>query len=108
MRVVMIISGLIISARGEHYQPFPCEVVDYLTLGDVNATMEAFPRCSSRVSGTESGQWTMVRADIHSGSIVEIAAALQLGFAVGGWLSIAIHAIGIELYVGTHSTPMRS
>lgn len=105
MRLIMIISGLIISTHGEHYQPFQCEVVDYLTLGDVNATMTTFPGCSPHASTAESGQWAMVRANMYSGSIIETVAALQLGFALGGWLSIAIHAIGIELYVGTDPTP---
>ena len=71
----------------------PCDVVEFLnsSTGQISGPL---PGCTS------PDAWTAVRANINdSTSPLGPAASLRAGFGMAGWLALALHAIGVEIYV---------
>ena len=89
----MIIAATIISMDSIDpvYQAMPCDKLNsfYDTTSEL---LEAHPICAS-LSAISS-----VKANMN-GTVEQIAAALSLCFSMAVWLALAIHAIGIEIYV---------
>ncbi|KAL8726533.1 MAG: hypothetical protein Q9166_006665 [cf. Caloplaca sp. 2 TL-2023] len=96
LRIIMIISALIISKTGGFYQAWPCEKISFLFEDDPAGFQRAYPACFT-ANGTMDG-WVAVRAKF-AGNAPQIAASLGLTFGSAGWLALAIHAIGVELYL---------
>ncbi|SPO01574.1 uncharacterized protein DNG_04247 [Cephalotrichum gorgonifer] len=101
MRPILILVAWL-SSKTPTYDAFPCKVVEYILSGDQAELLARFPSCARYVSGEDLEEWTVVKANFPVGDDVGSAAALRIGFAVGGALAIAIHAIGIEAYL--HAT----
>ena len=99
VRPILFITALIISSQGTYHEAIPCSVIEFLnSTGQVSDT---FPTCTS------PDAWTVVRADINdSASPVGPAASLRAGFGMAGWLALALHAIGVEIYVIPFLTPL--
>lgn len=91
----MIITTVVITSIGDYYTSRPCAQLQFATKGDVGAI---WPECVAFVNGTNPSQMAVVHADFN-GRSAEIGAALGMSFGMALWLSIAIHAIGIEFYV---------
>jgi hypothetical protein len=96
MRVILIIMAPIISQSSDfftYYQTFPCDQIAETAGPDVALTYAA---CRDDPSGVAA-----VRANFggSAANIMEIAAALQLGFAASCWLGLTIHAVGVEIYL---------
>lgn len=67
---------------------------------NVNRTLALYPDCASYFSGENPGQQTVVHADLPGAtSAAEAGAATGMVFGMAVWLALAIHAIGIEIYV---------
>ncbi|KAK2049353.1 hypothetical protein LZ31DRAFT_339932 [Colletotrichum somersetense] len=99
LRLIMFFSASIISRIGTYYAARPCGQVAY-TVGDSNRTLELYPDCAAYFSGANPHQQTIVHADIITAtSAAEVGAALGLSFGMAFWLALAIHAIGIEIYL---------
>lgn len=91
VRPILFITALIISNQGPYYEAMPCHVVEFLnSTGQVS---NRFPTCTS------PDAWTVARADMNDKSPTGPAASLRAGFGMAGWLALALHAIGIEIYV---------
>lgn len=88
----MISAASIISLWGPFYKAYQCDKV--ASFYDTNKDLlAAYPACSS------SSAWVAVKADMNGTSGVNAAAALNLSFGMSVWLALALHAIGVELYV---------
>ncbi|OQE28500.1 hypothetical protein PENSTE_c003G04937 [Penicillium steckii] len=95
-RIIMISAASIISLWGPFYKAYKCDKV--ASFYDTNKDLlAAYPACSS------SSAWVAVKADMNGTSGVNAAAALNLSFGMSVWLALALHAIGVELYI--HLTP---
>ncbi|XEU97453.1 hypothetical protein FSHL1_002739 [Fusarium sambucinum] len=96
LRMIMIISATIMSKTPSFRQPMQCEKVS--SFYDDNADLlDKYPTCS------DLNAWVAVQGDMDGQGAEEIATALSLGFSVGVWIALAIHAIGVEVYL--HLTP---
>ncbi|KAK0615155.1 hypothetical protein B0T17DRAFT_592940 [Bombardia bombarda] len=98
LRLILIICATIISNHG-YYVVRGCDVLEYL-IKDVNGTIELYPACESYFSGASPDQKAIVVANIvDPSSGAEAAAALEMSFGIACWLALAIHAIGVEVYL---------
>ena len=66
------------------------------------ATVAAYPECASYFDGTSPFQQAAVHAKF-GGSGTEIGAALNMCFGMALWVALAMHAIGVEVYVRSSS-----
>jgi hypothetical protein len=99
VRLIMFISSTIISTQQGYYAARPCGQVENMLGGDRNATLHKYPECQAYYSGENPDQHALIRADMDGDSGAEAAAALGLTFGAAVWLGLAMHAIGIEIYV---------
>ena len=100
VRFINFISSTIISIQQGYYAARPCGQVENMLGGDGNATLHKYPECQAYYSGENPDQHALIRADLVDGdSGAEAAAALGLTFGAAVWLGLAMHAIGIEIYV---------
>jgi hypothetical protein len=100
----MIIAAQIISQQGGYLSAQPCDKIEFV-LKSANAATALYPECASYVSVENPGQQALVSANYYGTNPVEILAAFNLVFGVATWLALALHAIGIEIYVS--SAPSR-
>lgn len=104
-RIIMIISALIISRAGDYYQSQTCgEVAFIYHKGSTipQSLSSTYPACINGTANTE----VLVNADFSSSNPEQIGAALRMSFGMGLWLSIFLHAVGIEIYL--RMTPAES
>ena len=94
----MITSAYILSAKGSFFEAKRCEDVDYIFAHFQNWTELLYPECKEWYSGANPNQYTVVYANIK-GDPAQAAAALSQSFTMAAWMSLAIHAIGVEIYV---------
>lgn len=88
LRLIMIISANVITALGGFYIAMPCQQIAYMGGNTAN-----YPACVANPDGQ-----TAVLANF-AGKVETIAASMQTSFGMAGWLSLALHAIGVELYL---------
>lgn len=93
----MVLSIMISSnpGMGPYYKAKQC--AEIATMYNTTALLvDAYPDCKS------IDAWTLVKADINLDGNEHMAAALNLSFGMALWLGLALHAIGIEVYVSLH------
>ncbi|EWZ29793.1 hypothetical protein AU210_012683 [Fusarium oxysporum f. sp. radicis-cucumerinum] len=96
LRIIMIISALIMSKTPSFRLPMQCAKVASF-YDDTESLIAKYPACQ------DLNAWVAIQGDMSGESTENIASALSLGFSMGIWLALAIHAIGIEVYL--HLTP---
>jgi hypothetical protein len=95
----MIIAAMIISNKG-HYAVWPCaKIAD--TIDDGMDLVSEFPACAAYADGSNLNQVSAVLADMDGSSAANAGAALDLNFGMALWLALAIHAVGVEVYVSS-------
>jgi hypothetical protein len=67
-------------------------------VGSDQETLEQSPECASYLNGTDPFKQGVVHAQFGNNS-TEIGAALNMCFGMALWLALAMHAIGVEVYV---------
>ncbi|KAI3321924.1 hypothetical protein HD806DRAFT_150609 [Xylariaceae sp. AK1471] len=97
-RICLIIGAMVISAIGGYYVAEPCDKINF-AIGNQNATMTAYPGCASFFSGENPDQQVVVKANFSGDNVMELGAALNMAFGPALWLSLAIHMIGVEIYL---------
>jgi hypothetical protein len=102
IRLIMYASAAIISGFTSLSTTYPCAQINF-TLGK-DGTLSYYPDCIAYYSGTHLGQRVVVTPNFNSENPIEIAAALGVSFGTAGWLALWIHAILVEVYVGTSSS----
>lgn len=88
----MILAALIISAWGPYHIAEKCDKMGSFYKSN-EALLEAYPSCNS------SSNYVAVKADMNAGNAGNAMAALDLSFGMSVWLALALHAIGVEIYV---------
>ena len=79
---------------GDYYTVRPCAQIEYISESDARS----YPACNAYFDSTNRDAQAVVHANFQ-GSQTEIGAALGVPFGTGVWLALAIHAIGVEIYV---------
>ncbi|KAH8681384.1 hypothetical protein BX600DRAFT_543963 [Xylariales sp. PMI_506] len=98
MRIILVIAAVIISVAGEYYMAQPCDKVAFM-LETKNETLAAYPACASFFSGQNPAQQVLVKANIGGSNSVETVTAFSIVSGMSLWVALAIHAIGIEIYL---------
>ncbi|ORY16407.1 hypothetical protein BCR34DRAFT_637899 [Clohesyomyces aquaticus] len=104
-RIIMIIAAMTISSPpdgGAYYTARPCDQLLFIHKTQ-NETLTYYPTCESYFNGSNSNHEAIVRATMNSTKASEITAALGVSFGMALWLALAIHAVGVEIYL--HITP---
>ncbi|KAF4466935.1 hypothetical protein FALBO_6203 [Fusarium albosuccineum] len=91
VRLIMIIAASIMSNTASFRQPIQCDKLASF-YEDKDSLLRKYPACE------DDGAWVAVQGSM-SGGAENIGAALSLGFSLGVWLALAIHAIGVEVYL---------
>lgn len=93
-RLIMGISAMLTSMQnmGPYYKALPCEELATF-YSSTKSLVDVYPECESLAA------WAAVKADLAQGSEENTAASLNLAFGMALWLGLALHAIGIEVYV---------
>jgi hypothetical protein len=94
----MIIATMIISKTGQYYVVWSCAKIA-TALSDPSQLLQMYPTCEPYLNGTNLGEVAIVKANLDGTSGAEAGAALGLSFGMALWLSVVIHAIGVEVYV---------
>ena len=90
LRLIMVISATIISNIGGYYISMPCGQISYMG-GDAST----YAACKADSNGQ-----TSVLANFNTPMGVEqVAASMQTSFGMAGWIALALHAVGIEIYL---------
>ncbi|KAK1624253.1 hypothetical protein BDP81DRAFT_330556 [Colletotrichum phormii] len=99
LRLIQFSAAAVISSIGTYYAARPCDQVAFM-VGNMNRTLQLYPACASYFSGENPGQQTIVHADIlNPTSAAEAGVAAGMPFGMALWLALALHAIGIEIYL---------
>ncbi len=105
LRIIMIIMANVISSTGEYYAYRPCAQINY-TLGE-NRTRTLYPSCEPFYTGQNPDQYVLIPAKIggQGTNAATTAAALDESFGAAFWLALVLHAVGIEVYVTSATSP---
>jgi hypothetical protein len=97
-RIVMILATVIISASGGYSAVWPCPKIES-ALPHPSMLISDYPTCTAYANGTDPNGLAVVLANLTGETGVNAGAALNLSFGMALWLSVVLHAIGIEVYV---------
>jgi hypothetical protein len=100
-RPIMIISAVVISKAGGYYQVQSCEKIAFINGGGVDAIAGRYPACAGLGAGQEGS--VAVPANLKSGLREQLAAAMGLSFGMALWVSLFLHAVGVEIYLACTS-----
>lgn len=98
MRFVLFILAMAISGRG-YSSVRSCAQLDSI-FNSQSGLLEAFPDCAEFYSREDVNKNVIVPADLNGNGATR-ASAFGLSFGAALWLSVAIHAIGVEIYVSS-------
>ncbi|KAH7071730.1 hypothetical protein FB567DRAFT_455284 [Paraphoma chrysanthemicola] len=101
-RLVMIIATSVISSVGGYYQVWSCAKIE-ATLSDPSLLLSKYAACEAYVNGTEANAVAVVEANLSGETAVNAGAGLGVSFGMALWLAVAVHAVGVEVYL--HLTP---
>lgn len=96
-RFILIIAAQIISDKG-YYAVWPCAQIE-ATLHNKANWLDTYPSCTSYANGTNLDQVSAVAASFGRGGEPNAGAALDINFGMALWLALAIHAVGVEIYL---------
>lgn len=97
-RIVMILATVIISASGGYSVVWPCAKIES-ALSHSSMLISDYPACIAYANGTDPNGLAVVLANLDGETGVNAGAALNMSFGMALWLSVVLHAIGIEVYV---------
>ena len=100
-RLIMIIAVQIIANHG-YYVVWTCAKIA-ATIPDGVDLATSYPTCATYVSGTDPQAVSSVAANFGTEDSANTGAALDEAFGMALWLALAMHAIGVEVYL--HLTP---
>jgi hypothetical protein len=93
----MIIATMIVS-KGGYYQVWTCAKIE-ATLPKPSMLLSMYPACAAYANGTNANEVAVVKANLTGETGVNSGAGLGVSFGMALWLAVAIHAIGVEVYV---------
>lgn len=86
------------SQIGGYYQARSCAQLYSIYNNSEDDTLQAYPDCAPYFSGEDVNKQVAVEANFL-GDAAGSAASLGINFGAAMWLAIALHAIGVEIYV---------
>ncbi|KAH7056943.1 hypothetical protein B0J12DRAFT_568745 [Macrophomina phaseolina] len=98
VRIIVPITARIVSAQGRYFTARPCAQLDYMFNSQMEETLRHYPDCVRFYDGSNAEQHVVVNARFGT-HVAEVGAALGLGFGMAMWLALALHAIGVEVYL---------
>jgi hypothetical protein len=98
--LISFIAASIISNMSGYVLAQPCPLITQSFENDVTATLHFYPECENYYNGANQNQYAIITANIN-GTAIEAGTALDLTFGAALWLALALHAIGVELYVSS-------
>jgi hypothetical protein len=100
-RLITFIAAQIISTQG-YYAVWTCAKIAATISSHANIT-DTYPSCKSFADGTNPEAVSLVAATFGVGDAAHTGAVLNVAFGMALWLSMAMHAFGVEVYL--HLTP---
>lgn len=102
----MIITAQIITAIGGYHAVWPCAKIAY-TLDDPSTIAAEYPTCAGYANGTDPGGVSLVKAQLGGpgSTSANAGAVLNISFGMALWIALAMHAIGVEIYVSLQFFP---
>jgi hypothetical protein len=97
-RIIMIISAAVTSGSNNYYTARPCAQILYAFHGDDTKFGALYPECRSFLNGTKPDQYALIQMDLN-GRAEQVGAQLGESFSMAVWLALALHMIGVEIYV---------
>jgi hypothetical protein len=94
----MFIGSMIITTMPGYYQSRSCPQIQSAFNGSQKTTLHFYPECMAYFNGSNPDKHALVHANMK-GTAIEVASALGMNFGAAAWLALALHAIGIEIYV---------
>jgi hypothetical protein len=94
----MILATMIISKTGAYYAVWTCAKIE-ATLPKASMLLSKYPGCAAYANGTNIYEVAAVKGDLDGDTGVNAGAALSMSFGAALWLALAIHAVGVEIYV---------
>ncbi|KAL6923892.1 hypothetical protein FSST1_001166 [Fusarium sambucinum] len=109
MRIILISLAHIIGTPSRAMTlSMPCAVIEYLHQSFPNASQTVYPSCEAYFSGENLAQKALVTTNWDLNDLPGLAAALRIGYSIGGWVAFAIHSAGIEIYIRKTSPQYKS
>ncbi|KAF2642175.1 hypothetical protein P280DRAFT_449706 [Massarina eburnea CBS 473.64] len=102
-RFILIASASVISNLQSFYTVWPCAKILFVFNNAATPVLRNYPTCASYINGTNPWQEAVVHANMNSGLPTEAGAALNMSFGMALWVALAMHAVGVEVYL--HLTP---
>ncbi|TLD21982.1 hypothetical protein PspLS_07997 [Pyricularia sp. CBS 133598] len=97
MRLIFV--AMIFLNSGKGYSTVrECSQVDYEMRGDRDRVLGLFPTCERFYDGGDEHAAVVVDANM-GGNAATVGSALVLSFGAALWLALAIHMIGVEIYL---------
>ena len=103
----MVIAAATVTASNDYYAARPCAQLAHIARNQ-SATLELYPECEAFFNGTDLGKNALVHASMGSGRPSEIAGAFGISFGMAIWVSLWLHAIGVEFYVSSSTDSQAS
>jgi len=103
LRLILIISALSITALDSYYTTMSCDEITFV-YGSSVPVKNFYPQCSTPNSTVND--LVVVHAKFDFQRPEQIGASLRMSFGMALWLAIAIHLVGVEMYLGL--TPRES
>lgn len=101
LRIILIISAQVTAKQG-YYVVWTCARIAATITPDIDLA-NSYPACAAYVDGTDPDAVSAVAATFGVGDAANTGAAFNAGFGMALWLSLELHAIGVEVYL--HLTP---
>lgn len=99
-RIIIQLAPRVISALPAGYEMYDqrsCKEMASI-FPDPQPLYQLYPQCTNDLN-TTTDERIVIKADFAHGNPLEMVAALGVSFPVAVWLSLALHAIGVELYL---------
>jgi hypothetical protein len=94
----MFLATIIISKIGAYYAVWTCAKIE-ATLDEPSMLLSNYPGCAAYANGTNTYEVAIVKGNLNGDTGVNAGAALNISFGLALWLALAIHAVGVEIYV---------
>ncbi|OBT98385.1 hypothetical protein VE01_03121 [Pseudogymnoascus verrucosus] len=94
LRIIMALASGIISSIGSYSTVINCGEIEFIYANSPAALQSRYPTC---VGGNNTD--VVVKADINSPFGEEQKASMVLTFGMAWWVAIAMHAVGVEVYL---------
>jgi len=100
----MYIAADWLTVQGHYARRFQCDMVRYIRFHHPTQSPHWSGCPGAGFESPASSDWALINADSHSEDPVEVVAAVQVGYVLGGWVAMIVHCLATELYVSLSKT----